>query len=107
MHLGIPDTLMAVSTPLMHMHIQDGVQTEGTILPNTMALLNTVLLIGSGVLGTSGLQASSTRAHLLYCIGIMGTILLATAFLSIQSIEYMHLYWCISTSIGQRYLITA
>ena len=66
------------------------------LIANTLTAINTVLLISSGMTAVSGLHAVALRAYLLYCSLVSSTLVAATAFLSVQAIEYMHLYWCIN-----------
>ena len=67
------------------------------IIANALTLINTVLLISSGMVAVAALHASSLRAHILYSSLVVVVVVAATAFLSVQCMEYMHLYWTIST----------
>nr|ATQ37484.1 cytochrome c oxidase subunit 3 [Rhynchopus euleeides] len=88
--------LLVVS--LQHTSTDDGVEVSSVVLQNTLTLMNSYLLITSGVVSVSALHCCTMRVHVLYTSSLLVVLVLGTAFLGVQCIEYVHLYWCINTS---------
>nr|QHQ98672.1 cytochrome c oxidase subunit 3 [Rhynchopus humris] len=69
-----------------------------TLYQNTLTLLNTDLLLTSGVWGVAAMHAVVLHLLLVHCYATTTIILLAVVFLAVQCCEYLHLYWCIYSS---------
>ena len=69
------------------------------LIANGLTLVNTVLLISSGMIVVSGVHVAALGVHLLYSTLVVCTVAAASGFLSVQCIEYLHLYWCINSML--------
>ena len=64
---------------------------------NTLTLLNTDLLVFSGVLSVSAIHSITMKTTTQTCSMLMLVVLMGTVFLTVQCCEYLHLYWCLYT----------
>ena len=62
---------------------------------NTLTLLNTDLLLSSGVLAVAGMHTVVLQLLGVHCLLLTVVVIVAVLFLAVQCCEYIHLYWCI------------
>ena len=78
------------------MHTYTGIGSVATITmySNTLTLLNTNLLLASGVVSVAAIHSVTmkTLVHTNYMLVLV--VVLGTVFLLVQCCEYIHLYWC-------------
>ena len=66
-----------------------------TVTNNTLTLLNTSLLLTSGVVSVGGVHALTMKTHVQSVGLFMVVVALGTSFMMVQCCEYIHLYWCL------------
>ena len=62
---------------------------------NTLTMLNTSLLLYSGVVSVSLVHTLVLKTLVMSNTMVVSISLLAIVFLGVQCVEYLHLYWCI------------
>ena len=67
-------------------------------MANALTMVNTTLLLTTGVLAGYAVHALSMRLPVLACTLMHTIVSLGMLFLSVQCMEYGHLYWCIHSS---------
>lgn len=63
-----------------------------TLYSNTLTLLNTNLLLTSGVVSIGGMHSITMKTSVLSSVLLMVVVVLGTVFLLVQCCEYLHLY---------------
>ena len=86
--MGSTDTLGSSSTG-------HGVLSTGVAYSNTLTLLNTDLLLTSGVVSIAGMHGMTMKTIAHAMLMLLVVCMLGTVFLLVQCIEYLHLYWCL------------
>jgi len=89
--MGSTDTLGSSSTG-------HGVLSTGVAYSNTLTLLNTDLLLTSGVVSIAGMHGMTMKTIVHAMLMMLVVCMLGTVFLLVQCIEYLHLYWCLYSS---------
>ena len=72
--------------------VQLGVVDCSSVYSNTLTLLNTDLLLSSGVVSVSVVHSMTMKTLVHSNTAILLVVLLGTVFLLVQCCEYMHLY---------------
>ena len=78
--------------PLGHSVPGVGHAVSTRVFQNTLTLINTDLLLASGVASMLSMHAHTLRVPVLCTCMLAVVALQATAFLAVQCIEYMHLH---------------
>jgi len=63
-----------------------------TVYSNTLTLLNTNLLLTSGVVSIGGMHSITMKTAVQSSVLLMLVVVLGTVFLLVQCCEYLHLY---------------
>jgi len=69
-----------------------------TVYSNTLTLLNSTLLLTSGVVSVGAIHSMAMKTPVLSSAMLAVVVVLGTVFLMVQCCEYLHLYWCIYSS---------
>lgn len=85
-----------------------GTSDVTTMYANTLTLLNTNLLLASGVVSIAAIHAVSMKTPVIGTTMMLVVSMLGTVFLVVQCCEYIHLYWCMYSSgvAGMLYVTT-
>eukprot|EP01012_Entosiphon_sulcatum_P016747 TRINITY_DN21636_c0_g1_i1.p1 TRINITY_DN21636_c0_g1~~TRINITY_DN21636_c0_g1_i1.p1 ORF type:complete len:193 (-),score=11.35 TRINITY_DN21636_c0_g1_i1:37-615(-) len=86
----------------------DGVEQYGVLYQNTLTLLNTHLLLWTGVLSILAVHAHAMKLPISASLYLAEVVCLGGCFLLVQCCEYVHLYWCLYTAgpAGVFYVVT-
>ena len=79
---------------LVDVVVSMGAMDSTSVYSNTLTLLNTELLVSSGVLSVSGIHSITMKTSVQTGSILLLVVLLGTVFLMVQCCEYVHLYWC-------------
>ena len=63
-----------------------------TVYSNTLTLLNSTLLLTSGVVSVAAIHSMSMKTPVMSSAMLAVVVLLGTLFLMVQCCEYLHLY---------------
>ena len=88
MHVGSLGSIVTVSDAV-------GVTGTSVLHANTLTLLNTMLLLTSGVVSIIGVHGVAMKVPTVTSTAFMVVSYLGVVFLGVQCCEYLHLYWCI------------
>ena len=84
--------------PLAVTVLYDGVEQHGVMYQNTLTLLNTHLLLWTGVLSVLAIHAHTMKVPVSVAAYLTAVCSLGGCFLLVQCCEYVHLYWCLYTA---------
>ena len=68
--------------------------TTTMVYANTLTMLNTDLLLTSGVVSISAVHACTMKTMVSTHLLLLVVVILGLVFLMVQCVEYLHLYWC-------------
>jgi heme/copper-type cytochrome/quinol oxidase subunit 3 len=88
----IVDTSCGSTGALVDMVLSIGSMDTISVYSNTLTLLNTDLLVSSGVLSISGIHSMTMKTTIQTCGMLVLVVVLGTVFLMVQCCEYIHLY---------------
>ena len=77
---------------LSTLDIELGVVASSTVYSNTLTLLNTDLLLTSGVISVGAIHSITMKTVVQSNGMLLLVVMLGTVFLLVQCCEYMHLY---------------
>ena len=75
----------------------DGVEHHGVMYQNTLTLVNTHLLLWTGVLSVLAVHAHTMKLPVSIAGYLVAVCCIGGCFLLVQCCEYVHLYWCLYT----------
>nr|QHQ98640.1 cytochrome c oxidase subunit 3 [Lacrimia lanifica] len=93
---------------MVHSTPQLGHVGSTSVYVNTLTLLNTNLLVTSGIVSIAAMHAVVMKTSVLSNSMLMLVVVLGSVFLLVQCCEYLHLYWCMysSSTAGLLYVTT-